>query len=45
MKSKLVIVGAGSIFFTRAVAVGMCKDPHFRDARSLWWMWIRSCST
>jgi alpha-galactosidase len=29
-KFKLVIVGAGSIFFTRAVAVGMCKDPRFR---------------
>ena len=27
---KLVIVGAGSIFFTRAVAVGMCKDSRFR---------------
>ena len=27
--SKLVIVGAGSIFFTRAVAVGLCKDPQF----------------
>ncbi|MGD0092482.1 MAG: hypothetical protein ABSE73_21410 [Planctomycetota bacterium] len=29
-KPKLVVVGAGSIFFTRAVAVGMCKDPRFR---------------
>ena len=31
-KPKLVIVGAGSIFFTRAVAVGMCQDPQFRGA-------------
>ena len=30
--SKMVIVGAGSIFFTRAVAVGMCQDPQFRGA-------------
>ena len=29
-KPKMVIVGAGSIFFTRAVAVGMCQDPHYR---------------
>ena len=29
-KPKLVVVGAGSIFFTRAVAVGMCKDLRFR---------------
>jgi hypothetical protein len=27
---KFVVVGAGSIFFTRAVAVGMCKDPRFQ---------------
>jgi alpha-galactosidase/6-phospho-beta-glucosidase family protein len=27
---KFVVVGAGSIFFTRAVAVGMCKDPRFK---------------
>ena len=27
---KMVVIGAGSIFFTRAVAIGMCKDPHFR---------------
>jgi len=27
---KLVVIGAGSIFFTRAVAVGMCTDPHYR---------------
>jgi len=27
---KFVVVGAGSIFFTRGVAVGMCKDPRFR---------------
>jgi len=26
---KLVVIGAGSIFFTRAVAVGMCTDPHY----------------
>jgi len=29
-KPKFVVVGAGSIFFTRAVAVGMCKDARFR---------------
>jgi len=29
-KPKFVVVGAGSIFFTRAVAVGMCKDPRFQ---------------
>ena len=28
---KLVIIGAGSIFFTRAVAIGMCKDPCFKN--------------
>lgn len=27
---KLVIIGAGSIFFSRAVAVGMSHDPRFR---------------
>lgn len=27
---KMVIIGAGSIFFTRAVAVGMSGDPRFR---------------
>jgi len=27
---KFVILGAGSIFFTRAVAVGMSKDQHYR---------------
>ncbi|NQU11333.1 hypothetical protein HQ590_11110 [bacterium] len=27
---KLVVVGAGSIFFTRAVAIGMGQDPLFR---------------
>ena len=31
-KPKLVIIGAGSIFFTRAVAVGMCQDPQFRGS-------------
>jgi alpha-galactosidase len=31
-KPKLVIIGAGSIFFTRAVAIGMCGDPHYRGA-------------
>lgn len=29
-KPKLVVIGAGSIFFTRAVAIGMCQDPRFR---------------
>lgn len=27
---KLVVIGAGSIFFTRAVAVGMCQDARYR---------------
>ncbi len=27
---KVVIIGAGSIFFTRAVAIGMCTDQHYR---------------
>ena len=31
-KPKLVIIGAGSIFFTRAVAVGLCQDPQFRGS-------------
>ena len=26
---KLVVIGAGSIFFTRSVAVGMCKDARY----------------
>ncbi len=29
-KQKMVIIGAGSIFFTRAVAIGMCQDHRFR---------------
>jgi alpha-galactosidase len=29
---RFVIVGAGSIFFTRAVAVGMCRDAHYDGA-------------
>jgi alpha-galactosidase len=28
--SKLVVIGAGSIFFTRALVIGMCKDAHFK---------------
>lgn len=27
---KITIVGAGSIFFTRAVVIGMCQDDHYR---------------
>ncbi len=30
-KPKFVIIGAGSIFFTRAIVIGMCKDPHYRS--------------
>lgn len=29
-RPKMVVIGAGSIHFTRKVAVGMCKDAHFR---------------
>lgn len=29
-KPKMVVIGAGSIFFTRAVTIGMCRDDHFR---------------
>jgi alpha-galactosidase len=31
-KPKLVVIGAGTIFFTRAVVIGMCKYPSFRGA-------------
>ena len=27
---KMVVIGAGSIFFTRALAVGLCKNPRYR---------------
>ncbi|NQU09291.1 hypothetical protein HQ590_00750 [bacterium] len=29
-RPKFVILGAGTIFFTRAVAVGMCQNPSFK---------------
>ena len=27
---KMVVVGAGSIFFTRALAIGLCKNPRYQ---------------